>query len=76
LCEADRSAGFDDVALDREPLPDFGGTDEIDREPDRHQRGHSAHAMSAAMAHGVIGKCCNQPAVNQAAAVGVRFCEA
>ena len=44
LREADRSAGLDDVALDREPLPDLGGADEIDRERDRHQRRHPAHA--------------------------------
>ena len=36
-----------DLALDREPLPDLGGADEIDREPDRHQRRHAAHAHGA-----------------------------
>ena len=73
LRKADRSAGFDDVALHREPLPDLGGADEIDRKRDRHQRGHPAHAMGAAMAHRSVGKCGNQASVDQAAAVGVRF---
>ena len=37
LRETKRAAGLDDVGLDREPLPDLGAADEIDRHADGHQ---------------------------------------
>ena len=64
LREADRAAGLDHVAFDREPLSDLRGADEIDREADRHQRRYAAHDMRAAIAHRVVGKRRDQPAVN------------
>ena len=65
--------GLDHVGLDREPLPDLRGADEVDRERDRHQRRHPAHLMGATMAYRGVGEGRDQPAVNQPAPVGMRL---
>src|SRR5258707_11894255 len=44
----------DHVGLDREPLPDLGAADEIDRHADRHQRVGAAHFVAAAVPHGLV----------------------
>src|SRR5271169_6272550 len=72
LREAKRATCFDHVRLDREPLPDLGAADEIDRHADSHQRIGAAHFMAAAVPHGFIGQRCNQPAMDETARVGMR----
>src|SRR3977135_3628776 len=54
LREADRAAGLDHVGLDREPLPDLGAADEIDRHADCHQRIGAAHLVAATVPHRFI----------------------